>query len=122
MSFGHPDIPFDASCLFCRIAVGEIAAEIVAESEWAIAIRDINPSAPMHLLVIPKRHYATVGELAQADTSQVGELVQLADIAAQKEGNPEYRLIFNSGESAGQSVFHVHGHVIGGKQLGWSPA
>jgi len=115
-------IPFDADCLFCKMIVGEIPVELVAESEWAIVIRDINPTAPMHLLAIPKRHCATVRELADADTSLVGELVLLADQAAKKQGNEDYRLIFNTGSGAGQSIFHVHGHVIGGKQLDWNPA
>jgi len=112
----------DASCIFCRILKGEIPSDKVGESEFAYAFRDLSPKAPLHVLVIPKRHAATVGELAQIDPALVGELALLAQQVAKEQGSPDYRLIFNNGETAGQSVFHTHGHVIGGQQLGWNPA
>ncbi len=109
-------------CLFCRIAAGEIPTDMVAESDGAVAFRDINPQAPTHVLVIPRKHYANVADLAAADAKLLGELIELAKTVAQDECDGEYRLVFNTGPLAGQSVFHVHGHVLGGKQLGWSPA
>ena len=108
-------------CLFCRIIAGEIPSETVAETAAAIAIRDINPQAPTHVLVIPREHYRDVFDLADADAGVLAALIDLADQVAEDECEGEYRLVFNTGPSAGQSVFHVHGHVLGGKQLGWSP-
>lgn len=109
-------------CLFCRIVVGEIPADIVYSDEKTIAFRDINPQAPTHVLVIPRDHYATVADLAAGDPLALASLVTAAREVADNEAGGEYRLVFNSGPTAGQSVFHVHGHVIGGTQLGWSPA
>ncbi|MDR2114624.1 MAG: HIT domain-containing protein [Bifidobacteriaceae bacterium] len=113
-------LPVD--CLFCQFVTGDLKTEIVAQNEWAIAFRDINPQAPVHVLVIPREHYADVAALAAASPAALADVVKLAQEVAFDEADGEYRLIFNSGPMAGQSVFHVHGHVIGGQRLGWSPA
>ncbi|MDR2379455.1 MAG: HIT domain-containing protein [Bifidobacteriaceae bacterium] len=111
-----------SDCLFCRFVSGELHTEIVGQNQRAIAFRDINPQAPLHVLVIPREHFADVAALAAADPESLADLVGLAQEVAMDEADGEYRLIFNSGPAAGQSVFHVHGHVIGGTRLGWSPA
>ena len=111
-----------SDCLFCRIAAGDIPADVVARSDRALAFRDIDPKAPLHVLVIPQEHHADVTQLAAADPALLAELVDLADTVAGSEADGQFRLVFNTGPSSGQSVFHVHGHVIGGTRLGWSPA
>ncbi|MDR1118227.1 MAG: HIT domain-containing protein [Bifidobacteriaceae bacterium] len=113
-------LPVD--CLFCQFVSGAVKTEIVGQNERAIAFRDINPQAPMHVLVIPREHYADVAALAQAAPETLADLAKLAQEVAFDEADGEFRLIFNTGPAAGQSVFHVHGHVIGGERLGWSPA
>jgi histidine triad (HIT) family protein len=109
-------------CLFCRIVAGEIPAEVVAENADAVAFRDINPQAPLHVLVVPREHHADVAQLAAADPRLLAAVVELADQVAGTEADGQFRLIFNSGPEAGQSVFHAHGHVLGGVRLGWNPA
>ncbi len=109
-------------CLFCRIVAGEVPADVVAAKERVLAFRDIDPQAPLHVLVVPRDHHADVAQLAAVDAGLLAELVELADDVAQQEGDGQYRLLFNTGAEAGQSVFHVHGHVIGGRRLGWTPA
>ena len=109
-------------CIFCRIVAGEIPATVVAESARAVAFRDMNPQAPLHVLVVPRDHHADVAQLAAADPALLAEVVGLADEVAAEESTGQYRLVFNTGADAGQSVFHVHCHVIGGRRLGWSPA
>jgi histidine triad (HIT) family protein len=111
-----------SDCLFCRIVAGEVPADVVARSGNALAFRDIDPQAPLHVLVIPREHHADVAQLAAADPSLLAELVDLADQVAGSEADGQFRLIFNTGPTSGQSVFHVHGHVLGGTRLGWSPA
>ena len=102
--------------MFSRIIAREIPAEIVFESDSVIAIRDIAPKAPVHLLVIPKtEQYRTVAELAAGDPALLAELVRVAQQLADEQAGGEFRLIFNTGESAGQTVFHVHAHVLGGR-------
>ena len=101
--------------MFSRIVAREIPAEIVFESDDVIAIRDIAPKAPVHLLVIPKtERYRDVAELAAGDPALLAELVRVAQLLADEQSDGEFRLIFNTGESAGQTVFHVHAHVLGG--------
>ena len=101
--------------VFTRILEGEIPAEIIAETENAFAIRDIVPKAPVHLLVIPKTaEYRNVVELAAGDPALLAELVGLANSVAAEQGAGDFRLVFNTGADAGQTVFHVHGHVLGG--------
>jgi histidine triad (HIT) family protein len=102
--------------IFSRILAREIPADIVYESDSVFAITDIAPQAPVHLLVIPKTgEYRTVGELAKADPALLAEMVAVADKLAAERSDGEYRLVFNTGESAGQTVFHVHAHVLGGQ-------
>jgi len=107
-------------CLFCRIAAGEIPATIVHETESTLAFRDIGPKAPVHVLVIPRVHYADVAALAEADPALAGELLAATAAVARAEGlrDQGYRTIFNSGGYGGQEVFHVHAHVVGGQPLG----
>lgn len=111
----------ESDCLFCAVAAGRVPAEIVLETAGALAFRDIAPQAPTHVLVIPRRHLATVGDLAEADPALLAELVGAAAAVARAEGLPGYRLVFNSGVAAQQTVHHVHGHVIGGRALTWPP-
>jgi len=118
----NPERAFDPDCLFCKITAHEIPAEILATSTNATAIRDINPQAPLHALVIPNDHYDNVAELAAENPEVLAELVALAEGVTDMSGDSDFRLIFNNGPGAGQSVNHVHGHVLAGKQLGWNPA
>jgi histidine triad (HIT) family protein len=109
------------SCLFCRIASGEIPADIVWQSDAVIAFRDIAPQAPTHILLITRDHFVTVGELASADPALAARLMSAVAAVAEQEGLSDYRLVFNSGAEAGQSVFHVHGHLLAGRALAWPP-
>lgn len=109
-------------CLFCRIVAGEIPATVVAENEAAIAFRDLDPQAQLHVLVVPRDHHVDVVEVAAADPELLAGMVRLAGEIAEAEAGGQFRLVFNTGASAGQSVFHAHAHVIGGQRLGWSPA
>ncbi len=115
-------MPIVADCLFCRIVAGEIPASVVAENADAVAFRDISPQAPLHVLVVPREHHADVAQLAAADPRLLAAVVELADQVAGTEADGQFRLIFNTGPAAGQSVFHAHGHVLGGAPLGWNPA
>jgi len=110
-------------CLFCKILDGDIPADIIHESESAIAFRDINPQAPTHVLVIPRKHIATINDLAAEDTDIVGGLYLVAREIAQREGIAEegYRAVMNCNAGAGQTVFHIHLHLLGGRSLGWPP-
>jgi histidine triad (HIT) family protein len=110
-------------CLFCRIVDGEIPAEIIHESDSAIAFRDINPQAPTHVLIIPRRHISTINDLSAGDKELVGSLHLAAKEIAQQEGLADdgYRVVMNCGEGAGQSVFHIHLHLLGGRLLNWPP-
>ena len=108
-------------CIFCRIAAGEIPAKVVRTGRRVLAFADLNPQAPTHVLVITKAHVADVAELAATDADALAELVAIgADIAAEA-GDGDFRLVFNTGTRAGQSVFHVHGHVLAGRELTWPP-
>ena len=108
-----------SDCLFCRIVSGEIPATLVGESEHTVAFRDIAPQAPTHVLVVPKDHYPDVAALS-AQPALLAELVEQANAVATDEGlvGRGYRLVFNTGPDAGQTVFHAHGHVLGGRDLG----
>jgi histidine triad (HIT) family protein len=117
-----------SSCLFCRMVDGEIPADVVHETDRVLAFRDINPQAPTHVLVIPKDHHPTVGALAGADPDLLGQVVTAAHTVAAQEGlvtgdgaEPGYRLVANTGPQAGQTVHHVHLHVLGGRALTWPP-
>jgi histidine triad (HIT) family protein len=110
------------SCLFCGIAAGEIPATVVHETARTLAFRDLNPVAPTHVLVIPRDHYANAGELADADPAYAGELLGAAVAVAGQEGlTGGFRIVVNTGDDAGQSVHHLHLHVLGGRPLGWPP-
>ena len=111
------------SCLFCRIASGEIPASIVYQDDRLIAFNDINPQAPMHVLVVPRRHIATLNDLTKADDDLVGEMVRRGGAIAAERGFGErgYRTVFNVNADAGQTVFHIHLHVLGGRGFNWPP-
>ena len=110
-----------ADCLFCRIVRKEIPATIVLETEHVVAFRDIDPKAPTHMLVVPRVHVATLD--VATDASMLGELQLAAAAIARTEGIVEggYRTVINCGADAGQTVFHVHLHLLGGRKLGWPP-
>ena len=110
-------------CLFCRIAAGEIAAKIVHEDERALAFEDINPQAPTHVLVIPRRHIATLNDLEGEDEGLVGHLITVARNIARERGHADagYRMVLNCNAAAGQTVFHIHLHLLGGRAMGWPP-
>jgi histidine triad (HIT) family protein len=110
------------------MVAGEIPADVVLDTERVFAFRDINPQAPTHVLVIPKEHYATAAALAAADTGLLGEVVAGAQAVALQKGlvtdggtEPGYRLVTNTGPQAGQSVHHVHFHLLGGRRMEWPP-
>src|SRR5881394_755648 len=109
------------SCLFCRIVRKEIPATIVFENDHAIAFRDIDPKAPTHVLVIPREHVASLDDARDADV--LGEVLLAAAEVARSDGFVEggYRTVINTGAGAGQSVFHIHAHVLGGRKLTWPP-
>ncbi|MFA7265384.1 MAG: histidine triad nucleotide-binding protein [Candidatus Nanopelagicales bacterium] len=109
-------------CLFCKIATGDIPATILAESEHVVVFADVHPQAPVHLLAIPREHHEDVAALAAADPTLAGELLAIATQAAQSAGLDEgHRVVFNTGRDGGQTVPHVHAHVIGGRQMTWPP-
>ena len=112
-----------SDCLFCRIVAGEIPAKVVFKDEHLIAFQDINPQAPMHVLIIPRRHVATLNDLSPTDDALVGEMVRRAAAIAKEHGHSErgYRTVFNCNADAGQSVFHIHLHVLGGRPMAWPP-
>ena len=112
-----------AECLFCAIVAGEIPATTVLETDRILAFRDVNPQAPTHVLVIPKEHYPDVSALAAADGGLLGEVITGVHRVAETEGVSEsgYRVVFNTGADADQTVPHVHGHVLGGRSLTWPP-
>ena len=109
------------SCLFCRIVRGEIPATLVAETPDCVAFRDVNPQAPLHVLVIPREHVPSLNEAT--DAAQLGRLVTLAAEIARREGYADrgYRTVVNTGPDAGQTVFHVHLHLLAGRRLAWPP-
>jgi histidine triad (HIT) family protein len=111
----------DPDCLFCTILAGGIPAEVVAETETAVAFRDVDPQAPLHVLVVPRTHAADAGALADAEPDTVAELVRVARQVATEAAHDSYRLVFNTGEGAGQTVFHTHLHVLAGRPLTWPP-
>ena len=112
-----------SDCLFCRIVAKELPSTVVYETDEVLAFRDINPQAPTHVVVIPKAHYPDAASLAEADPALAGAVLAAAAAVARQEGVAEsgYRLVFNTGPDAGQSVFHVHCHVLGGRSIAWPP-
>lgn len=112
-----------SDCLFCKIVAGEIPSTVVYQTDQILAFRDINPQAPTHVVVIPKAHYPDAATLAEADPALAGAVLAAAGAVARQEGVAEsgYRLVFNTGPDAGQSVFHVHCHLLGGREIAWPP-
>ena len=110
-------------CLFCKIAAGEIPADPVYQDDGVFAFNDINPQAPTHVLIIPKTHIATLNDANPEDAAVLGRLLLVAADIAQNKGfaEPGYRVVMNCNGDAGQTVFHVHLHLLGGRQLGWPP-
>ena len=107
-------------CLFCSIVSGDVPSDTVAESDHAVAFRDVNPQAPTHVLVIPRVHQPDIGSLAAAEPEATIDLLALARRVAEDAGD-SYRLVFNTGAEAQQTVFHCHAHVLAGRALGWPP-
>src|SRR3989338_11096422 len=112
-----------ADCLFCRIARKDIPAKIVYEDRQVVAFEDINPQAPAHTLVIPKSHFATFNDVGASEEALLGHMMVVAARVAKEKGLHEkgYRLVGNCQESAGQSVFHIHLHLLGGRRFAWAP-
>lgn len=110
-------------CLFCKIATGELATNSVYEDEHVLAFRDLNPQAPTHILIIPKQHIATLNDTNEADAFLLGHMILTAKKIAQMEQLSEsgYRLVFNVNQQGGQTVYHIHLHVVGGRTMTWPP-
>ena len=113
----------ESSCVFCRIAAREIPADIVRESDRIMAFRDTNPQAPTHILIIPKEHIASIAEVEDRHGDLMADVAQAATQLAEAEGIADsgWRLVTNVGAEAGQSVFHLHLHLLGGRRMGWPP-
>src|SRR5688500_7763670 len=112
----------DPDCLFCKIVAGDIPADVVHSTDTTVAFRDIEPQAPTHVLVIPRSHHANAAELAEAEPQVALDLFSAAATVAEQDGLGEgYRLVFNTGPAAHQTVFHAHLHVLGGRSMGWPP-
>ncbi|MCH0565426.1 MULTISPECIES: histidine triad nucleotide-binding protein [unclassified Streptomyces] len=108
-------------CLFCKIVAGTIPATIVRETETTVAFRDINPQAPTHVLVIPKAHYRNAAELAAHAPELAADVLRESGSVADEDKLDSYRVVFNTGSGAGQTVWHAHAHVLGGRGLNWPP-
>ena len=111
------------NCIFCQIAGGKIASDIVYEDNQVVAFTDINPEAPTHVLIVPRRHVASLNEVVPEDAALLGKLVQTAALIAKQKNLEQdgYRLVINTGRLAGQTVDHIHFHLLGGRQLTWPP-
>ena len=110
-------------CLFCGIVDGKIKANLVYQDDAVVAFKDIAPKAPVHILIIPRKHLVGVSEIAEADRALIGQIFQVAARLAREQGIAEsgFRVVANSGADAGQSVFHLHYHLLGGRQMSWPP-
>jgi len=110
-------------CLFCRILAGEIPGSIIYEDDRIVAFNDINPQAPLHALVVPRRHIASLNDLTPEDDALVGEMIRRAAALAEERGYAArgFRTVFNTNAEAGQTVFHIHLHVLGGRRFTWPP-
>ncbi len=113
----------DSDCLFCKILSGDISADVIYESDAAIAFRDINPRAPTHVLIIPRQHISTINDIEAEHEAIVGSLFSSAKTIAAQEGLADdgYRVVMNCNKAAGQTVFHLHLHLLGGRIMGWPP-
>lgn len=109
------------NCLFCKIIRGEIPASKLYEDDEVLAFRDIAPQAPVHFLVIPKKHLSGPSAVSIEDEQLVGKLMRIGSEIAAKEGVPHFRVVFNNGSQAGQTVFHLHMHILGGRHMAWPP-
>ncbi len=109
-----------ADCLFCAIVAGDVSSTEVYSDEHAYAFRDLNPQAPTHILVVPRRHFANLTELGADPDAAAGLLGGIRGLVTQ-EGIEQFRTVFNTGAEVGQSVFHVHAHVLAGRPMGWPP-
>lgn len=114
-------VSLDLTCLFCKIIEGEIPADIVFRNENIVAFNDIAPQAPTHVLIIPTLHVANGAQLAKASPTITAELFTVAEQISSERGLGGYRTVFNTGAEAGQSVFHAHMHLLGGRALAWPP-
>lgn len=112
-----------ADCLFCKIVAGQIPGNLVFQNDHVVAFRDITPRAPTHVLIVPRRHIDTLNDLTPEDDALVGEVVRAASTIARTEGLAErgYRTVFNCNAEAGQTVFHIHLHLLGGRPMTWPP-
>lgn len=110
-----------ADCIFCKIIRGEIPADTLYEDDDVLAFRDLYPQAPIHFLVIPKKHLAGPAEITAEDDRLAGKIMRIGAKVAKREGLDHYRIVFNNGSQAGQTVFHIHMHVLGGRTMGWPP-
>jgi histidine triad (HIT) family protein len=109
------------NCIFCKIINGEIPAAKLFEDEDVLAFRDINPAAPLHFLVIPKKHIQGPAAVSEADEQLIGKMLRIGSETAKKEGFEEFRVVFNNGAQAGQTVFHIHMHILAGRDMTWPP-
>jgi histidine triad (HIT) family protein len=112
-----------ADCLFCKIIAGQIPSTIVHQDEELVAFKDVNPQAPLHVLIVPRRHIATINDLSPQDDVLVGSMFRRAAALAKQHGYADrgYRTVFNTNREAGQSVFHIHLHLLAGRGLSWPP-
>ena len=112
-----------ADCLFCKIIAGEIPGSVVYQDDHVVAIKDINPQAPTHILILPRQHIATLNDLTPGDDAIVGEMTRRAAALARERGHADggYRTVFNCNADAGQTVFHIHLHLLGGRTFRWPP-
>jgi len=112
-----------SDCLFCAIVDGKLKANLVYQDDAVVAFKDIAPKAPVHILIIPRKHLVSVSDIAEHDRALIGQIFQVAAKLAREQGIAEsgYRVVVNSGADAGQSVFHLHYHLLGGRQMSWPP-
>ena len=113
----------EVDCIFCQIVAGKVPSEILYQDEEVIAFRDINPQAPVHVLLIPKEHYASLNDIPEEKKDLLGHLLLKARHVAQQKGVKEngYRIVLNTAKDSGQDVFHIHFHVLGGRRMNWPP-
>ncbi len=110
-----------ANCLFCKICKGEIPADKLFEDDEVLAFRDINPEAPVHFLVIPKKHISGPADVGKEEEQLIGKMMRIGSQVAKQEGIDHFRVVYNNGAQAGQTVFHIHMHILGGRSLTWPP-
>ena len=111
----------EVNCLFCKIIAGEIPGDFVHQDESCVVIRDINPQAPMHVLVIPREHMESLDEASQKEEGLLGHLLRVGARVANEQDRESYRTVINTGAAAGQSVFHLHVHILSGRAMNWPP-